>query len=103
MKENNMFLAPKTPNDTEVLIDNMKVNKGVGPNSIPTRILKDYKSEFSKPLKDNQYFFYNQYFFSPVSLKWKILFLFTRKVTSSTATIIDPYLFFLTLVKFLRK
>ena len=30
----------------------MKVNKGVGQNSIPTKILKDYKSEFSKPLSD---------------------------------------------------
>ena len=37
----------------------MKVNKGVGPNSIPTKILKgDYKSDFSKPLSDmiNTYF-----------------------------------------------
>ena len=30
----------------------MKVNKGVDQNSIPTKILKDYKSEFSKPLSD---------------------------------------------------
>ena len=30
----------------------MKVNKGVGPNSIPSKILKDYKSEFSKTLSD---------------------------------------------------
>ena len=30
----------------------MKVNKGVGQNSIPTKILKDYKSGFSKPLSD---------------------------------------------------
>ena len=30
----------------------MKVNKGVGPNSIPTKILKDYKSELSQPLRD---------------------------------------------------
>ena len=30
----------------------MNVNKGDGPNSIPTKILKDYKSEFSKPLTD---------------------------------------------------
>ena len=52
MKENNMFLAPTISHDTEVLIGNMKVNKGVGPNSIPTKILKDYKSEFSKPLSD---------------------------------------------------
>ena len=47
-----MFLTPTTPNDTEVLIGNMKVNKGVRPNSIPTKILKDYKSEFCKPLSD---------------------------------------------------
>ena len=30
----------------------MKVNKGVDPNSIATKILKDYKSEFSKRLSD---------------------------------------------------
>ena len=30
----------------------MKVNKGVGPNSIPTKILKDCKLQFSKPLSD---------------------------------------------------
>ena len=47
-----MFLTPTTPDDIEVLIGNMKVNKGVGPNSIPTKNLKDYKSEFSKPLSD---------------------------------------------------
>ena len=52
MKENNMFLTSTTPNDIEVLIGNMKVNKGVCPNSITTKILKDYKSEFSKPLID---------------------------------------------------
>ena len=48
MKENNMFLTPTTPNDIEVLIDNMKVNKGVCQNSIPTKILKNFKSEFRK-------------------------------------------------------
>ena len=50
MKENNMLLTSTTRDDIEVLIGNMKVNKGVGPNSIPTKTLKDYKSEFSKPL-----------------------------------------------------
>ena len=52
MKENNMFLTPTTSNDIEVLINNMKVNKGIGPNSIQTKILKDHKSEFSKSLSD---------------------------------------------------
>ena len=98
IKESNMFLTPTTPNDTEVLIGNMKVNKGVRPNSVPTKILKDYKSEFCKPLSDMI-----NTSFTTVSLKWQILFLFIRKVTSSTTTIIDPYLFFLTLLKSLRK
>ena len=52
MKENSMFLTPATPDDIEVLIGNMKVNKGVSPNSFPIKILKDYKSKFSKPLSD---------------------------------------------------
>ena len=50
MKENNMFLSPTIPDDIEVIIGNMKVNKVLGPNKIPTKILKDYKSEFSKLL-----------------------------------------------------
>ena len=41
-----MFLTPTKPNDIEDLIGNMKVN------IIPTKILKDYKSEFPKPLSD---------------------------------------------------
>ena len=52
IKKNNMFLTPTTPNDIEILIDNMKIHKGVGPNSIPNKILRDYKSEFFKPLSD---------------------------------------------------
>ena len=41
-----MFLTPATPdNDIEVLIGNMKVNKGVGPNIIPTKIPKDYANQ----------------------------------------------------------
>ena len=47
-----MFLTPTIPDDIEDLIGNMNVNKGVCPNNIPTKTLKDYKSEFSKPLSD---------------------------------------------------
>ena len=50
MKGNNMFLTPTTPDAIEDLIRNMEVNKAVGQKSIPTNILKDYKSRFSKPL-----------------------------------------------------
>ena len=55
MKENNMFLTPTTPDDIQVLIGNMKVHKGNGPNNIPTEILKDYKSEFSEPFSYYSY------------------------------------------------
>ena len=48
--QENMFLSPTIPDDIKVIIGNMKVNKVLGPNSIPTKILKDYKSEFSKLL-----------------------------------------------------
>ena len=37
MKENNMFLTPTTPDHIEVLIGSMKVNEGVGRNSIPIK------------------------------------------------------------------
>ena len=52
MEENNMFLTPTKPNDIDILIDNMKAKKGSGPNSFPTKFLKDWKSEFPKPLSD---------------------------------------------------
>ena len=72
--------------------------KGVGANSIATKVVTDYKSEYSKPVVDTI-----NTSLTTVPLNWQILFLFIRKVTSSTASIIDPYLFFLTLVRFLRK
>ena len=92
MKENNMFLTLTTPSDIEVLIDNVKINKGAGPNSIPTKILKDYKSEFSKTLSDM------------ISTSFTTgIFPSALKVANIIPIHINPYLFFLTLVKFLRK
>ena len=47
-----IFLSPTTPADIESLIDCIKPNKAIGPNSIPTKILKELKTELSKPLSD---------------------------------------------------
>ena len=47
-----MFLPVTSPDDIELLIGIMKLNKAVAPNKIPTKILRDYKSEFPKPLSD---------------------------------------------------
>ena len=37
---------------TEDIISTIKTDKACGSNSIPTRILKDFKKELSKPLRD---------------------------------------------------
>ena len=47
-----IFLSPTTPADTESLINCIKPNKAIGPNNIPTKILKEFKTELSEPLSD---------------------------------------------------
>ena len=53
-----IFLSPTTPAGIESLINYVKPNEAIGPNSIPTKILKEFKNELSEPLKDmiNVYF-----------------------------------------------
>lgn len=63
-----MLLTPAIPDDIEVLIGNMKVNKRADLNTIPTKILKDYISEFSKSLSDMTKTFLQQAY-SPVLLQ----------------------------------
>ena len=43
-------LTAVTPHEVEVKIKSLKNNKASGPNSIPTKILKECKKEFSVPL-----------------------------------------------------
>ena len=54
-----IFLYPTTPADIESLINCIKPNKAIGPNSIPTKILKEFKTELSETLCDmiNVYIF----------------------------------------------
>ena len=47
-----IFLSPTTPGKVESLINCIKCNKAIGPNSIPTRTLKKFKTELSEPLSD---------------------------------------------------
>ena len=47
-----IFLLPTTPADIESLINYVKLNKAIGTNSIPTKILKEFKTELSEPLSD---------------------------------------------------
>ena len=98
---NTFFLFPTLPEDTEDLISSMKTNKASGPNSIPTKILKLFKKEFSKPLSDIINLSFNQGVF-PNLLKIAMLSQFTKKVTSLIVITTDLFLFYLTLVKFMR-
>ena len=52
--ENNdaIFLSPTLPEDIEDLISSMKTNKACSLNSIPAKILKLFKKEFSNPLSE---------------------------------------------------
>ena len=45
-------LSPATRADIESLINCIKPNKTIGPNSIPTKILKEFKTELSELLSD---------------------------------------------------
>ena len=49
---NTIVLSPNLPEDIKDLITSMETSKASGPNSIPTKILKLFKKEFSKPLSD---------------------------------------------------
>ena len=43
-----IFLYPTTPADRESLINCIKPNKAIGPHSIPTKMLKEFKTGLSE-------------------------------------------------------
>ena len=45
-----IFLSPTSPADIESLINCIKLNKAIDPNSILTKVLKKFKTELSEPL-----------------------------------------------------
>ena len=47
-----LLLCPTCKEDIEDIISTIRTDKACGPNSIPRRILKDFKEELSKPLSD---------------------------------------------------
>ena len=50
--KNSFYLSPTRKEDIEDIISTIRINNTCGPNNIPTRILKDFKKELSKPLSD---------------------------------------------------
>ena len=98
---NTIFLSPTLPQDIEDLISSMKTNKATGPNSVPTKILKLFKKEFSKPLCDIINLSFNQGVF-PDLLNSECYSNSPKKVTSLIVITTDLFLFYLMLVKFMK-
>ena len=51
-KQHSFFMSPTTKKDVEDILGTPKTHKLIGPGSIPTRILKEFKKYFSKPISD---------------------------------------------------
>ena len=50
--ENSFYLSLSCKEDIEDIISTIRTDTACGPSSIPTRILKGFKKELSKPLSD---------------------------------------------------
>ena len=50
--EKTFFLRPTTPDETKDIIKTLSVGKSVGPNSIPTKLLKQFPKSISIPLSN---------------------------------------------------
>ena len=97
---NTIVLSPNLPEDIKDLITSMKTSKASGPNSIPTKILKSFKKEFSKPLSDIINPSFNQGVF-PNLLKIANANPIHKKATNLIVITTDLFLFYLILVKFM--
>ena len=53
-------ISPTDPEEVLDLINLMELHKAVGANSIPTRILKDFKKQLSIPTSQLINFFFNE-------------------------------------------
>ena len=52
LTDETIFLSPLTPADIGSLINCITPNKPIGPNSTPTKTLKEFKTELSESLCD---------------------------------------------------
>ena len=76
--EKSFFLSPILPDDIEALISTLKVHKVVGPGSIPTIILKQFKKLLSKPLANLINLSFSTGLFPKILKQAKIIPIFKR-------------------------
>ena len=74
-----IFLFPTTPADIESLINCIKPNKATGPNRIPTKILKEFKTGLSEPLSDMINVSFNKGIFPDFLKVANVIFLYIKR------------------------
>ena len=99
--ENSLFLSPVTHLEIEDLIANLNSSKSIGPNSVPTNILKILKHNISHPLTEivNQSFLKGTF---PSKLKIAKVGPALKRETQRLDPIIDQFLYCQFLVKCLK-
>ena len=76
--EKSFFLSPTSSDDVEALISTLKIHKTVGPGSISTIILKQFKKLISKPLANLINLYFSTVLFSKVFKQAKIIPIFKK-------------------------
>ena len=76
--EKSFFLSPTSSDDVEALISTLKIHKTVGPGSISTIILKQFKKLISKPLANLINLYFSTVLFSKVFKQAKIIPVFKK-------------------------
>ena len=101
--ENSFFLAPTTKEEIEDIIKNFKLNKALGPNSIPIRILKDQEEEIAKPLHDLISTCFNLGLFRDLLKIAKVIPIFKNKGSSQDCSNYRPISLLSNLSKIIEK
>ena len=88
-----LFLSPTTPSIVASILKTFNLNKAVGPNSLPIKIVKDLKSEITEPLCTLINLSFNTRVF-PNSLKLAKVILAFKKGNQQECNNYRPVLFY---------
>ena len=94
------FLSPTVPGEVERIINDLDIKKSNGPNSIPVFILKSLKLFFSFWLSQLINLSFKVGIFPDILKSAKV---FIKKNANLTFRITDQFIFYLCLLRFLKK
>ena len=97
--EESLFITPTDAHEVNLIISSLNSDKSTGPNSLPIKILKLLRNEISTHLAD---IFSLSFFIRSIPIHTKNC-QYTKKNQSCFAEIIGQSLYYLTLIKSLKK